>query len=263
MEAIYEQGGVLDVVLTLKDETGTRKSGRIHVDEFCARHDIDLLKVKSVNDDEVVDAVRKHRLDWLFIIGWSQIARRPILEAPRSGVIGMHPTLLPEGRGRAAIPWAILNGLQETGVTMFKLDEGVDTGPIVAQQKVAIARDETATTLYKKVVLAHDRLIRDVWSELVADRIVLRPQDSSLASEWPARRPEDGMIQPQMDVACAERLIRATTHPYPGAFWKETGDVLRIWRGVIGKENEEPPDGARRIRLADGVIDALDYQVEA
>ena len=263
MEAIYEAGGALEVVLTLPDATAAAKSGRVYVDEFCARHHVDLVKVRNVNDEAAVAAIRSHHLDWLFVIGWSQIVRRPVLEAARRGVIGIHPTLLPEGRGRAAIPWAILKGLGETGVTMFALDEGVDTGPILAQLRLPIAPDETASTLYRRVAEAHGSLIRQAWGDFMADRIVLRPQDSSLASEWPGRRPEDGIILPGTAVADGERLIRATTRPYPGAFWNGEQGVLRIWRGVIGNEAETPPVGARRIRLRDGVIDALEYDVES
>ncbi len=262
MDAIYGVGGSLDLVMTLQDDLAAKKAGRVSVDAFCADHGIDLVKIRNINDSSAIQSVREHDLDWLFIIGWSQIARTPLLSAPRRGVIGMHPTLLPKGRGRAAIPWAILKGLSETGVTMFKLDEGVDTGPIVAQETIPLSAGETASTLYEKVVCAHSDLIRSTWGVLVDNLIVLRPQDSAVASEWPGRRPEDGMISPQMKTVDAERLIRATTHPYPGAFWKEGAGILRIWIGVIGTEHEEPPDGARRIRLSDGVIDALDYELE-
>lgn len=262
METIYEIGGRLDLVLTLKDNMAANKSGRIYVDEFCTQHRIDLLKIKNVNDDEAINAVKEFGLDWLFIIGWSQVARKAILCAPKHGVIGMHPTLLPQGRGRAAIPWAILKGLPETGVTMFKLDEGVDTGPIIVQEKIPISPSETATKLYEKVCDAHRSLIRCAWQDFVDDKVVLRTQDSSKASEWPARRPEDGVILPHMEAKEAERLIRATTRPYPGAFWNDEEGVLRIWSGVIGKADQEPPANAKRIHLRDGVIDALDFQFE-
>jgi len=78
--------------------------------------------VNNVNDPEAVAAIRGFDLDWLLIIGWSQIARRPVLDATRRGALGIHPTLLPEGRGRAAIPWTLLKGLRESGVTLFQLE---------------------------------------------------------------------------------------------------------------------------------------------
>lgn len=262
MEAIYEANGTLDLVITLDDALAAKKSGRVFVDGFCGAHGIDLVKIRNVNDAAAVEEVHAHQIDWLFIIGWSQIAKPSILAAPKRGVIGMHPTLLPEGRGRAAIPWAILKGLPETGVTMFQLDAGVDTGPIIAQERIPIAPRETAESLYAQVAAAHRQLMGRVWPELVSDRITLRPQDHSAATEWAGRRPEDGAITPAMTVAEADRLIRATTRPYPGAFWRDDSGLVRIWRGAIGRAQDPPPAGARRIRLSDGVIDALEYELE-
>ena len=136
MKAIYAVGGKLDLAVTLPDHQARAKSGRIYLDRFCEDHAIPLVKSRNVNDEAVVEAVKAAEIDWLFIIGWSQIAREPILSAPRMGALGIHPTLLPEGRGRAPIPWAILKGLPRTGVSLFKLDQGVDTGPILDQAVV-------------------------------------------------------------------------------------------------------------------------------
>jgi methionyl-tRNA formyltransferase len=262
MEEIQDCGGGLELAITLRDDLQRDKSGRVYLDEFCDRHAIDLVKTRQVNDPPVLAAVAEHEIDWLFIIGWSQIAKPPLLGTPRKGVLGMHPTLLPEGRGRAAIPWAILKGLRETGVTLFKLDEGVDTGPILAQRRIPMALDETATALYDKVTLAHRQLIRGCLPDLAAERIKPIPQDESKATEWPGRRPADGKITSDMTVSYVDRLVRATTHPYPGAFVELEGGVLRVWRGVVGDPRTPPPPGAHRLVLSDGVYDALDHEWE-
>jgi methionyl-tRNA formyltransferase len=262
MEAIYDAGGELDLIITLKDHKSVRKSGRVFVDAFAADHNIEVLKVDNINDDGAIETIRKHHIDWLFIIGWSQIAHSSVLSAPRCGVAGMHPTLLPVGRGRAAIPWAILKGLKETGVTLFQLDEGVDTGPIIAQEKIAIAPDETAAVLYENVCRAHEVLIHRVWESFKENKVVLLPQDNSKATEWPGRTPQDGAISPSMTVGEVERLVRAITHPYPGAFWYESGKVIRIWKGTIGDECCTSSDNVMRLKLLDGVYDVLEYVVE-
>ncbi|GAB5534170.1 MAG: methionyl-tRNA formyltransferase [Rubricoccaceae bacterium] len=257
MEEIYAVGGHLDLVITLPDSAARTKSGRVYVDSFCETHGIDLVKSPNVNDAAVLDAIRAHEIDWLFIIGWSQIARREVLNAPQRGVLGMHPTLLPIGRGRAAIPWTILLGLEESGVTLFKLDEGVDTGPIVSQARISVDPRETATTLYKKVNQAHRTLIQDTWPRLASDQVDLRIQDDSLATVWAGRRPEDGAISPEMSAEEVDRLVRAVTHPYPGAFVDLDGERLRIWRG----EPKAIEDG-RDIPVASGVYTALDSASE-
>jgi methionyl-tRNA formyltransferase len=236
MEAIYRIGGRLELAVTLHDHLAQKKSGRAYIEGFCNQNAIDLLKVGNVNEQSVIDAVVAKQIDWLLIIGWSQIARKPILDAPALGTLGIHPTLLPEGRGRASIPWAILKGLKRTGVTLFKLDEGVDTGDIVDQEILPIASDETATSLYSRVQLSHETLIKRVWPQLVNNTLRLQEQDEEFASQWPARTPEDGRITSQMDCESIDRLVRATTHPYPGAFIDTTSKRYRIWAGVAISE---------------------------
>ena len=247
MEAIDVAGGKIDVAFTLHDELAPQKSGRVWIDDFCDPRDIPLVKLRNINDGELFDSVRQFDVDWLFIIGWSQIARAEVLNGPKRGVLGMHPTLLPEGRGRASVPWAILKGLTRTGVTLFKLDDGVDTGPIVAQEIVSLGPDETATTLYPRIAEAHAVLIRNVWPKLVADSLVLTPQDESRASLWPGRTPEEGRILPSMTVAEVDRLVRAVTRPYPGAFFDQDGSRSVVWAGSVVELADSQP-----IKLADG-----------
>ena len=235
----------------------------MYIDEFCKDHSVDLVKVRHINESEATSAIRAREIDWLFIVGWSQIAGPEVLAAPTRGVLGIHPTLLPEGRGRAPIPWAILKGLKQTGVTLFKLDAGVDTGEILAQEILEIAPDETATTLYSRVNYSHRSVIRDTWPLLVADTVRAFPQDESKATIWEARTPEDGRITLNMDVEFVERLVRATTHPYPGAFYQPApGKILRIWHGRIGDEHQANASGNERITLANGVYEAVDFAWE-
>ena len=138
MESIYQMGEKLDLAITLPDHINQNKSGRVYIDDFCDGHKIPLFKSTNINNLDVIKAICGAEIDWLFIIGWSQIAKKNLLDSPKKGVLGIHPTLLPEGRGRASIPWAILKELNETGVTMFKMDNGIDTGPIAGQIKILL-----------------------------------------------------------------------------------------------------------------------------
>lgn len=255
IEEIYRIGGKLDLLITLKDEKSKNKSGRIYLDDFSNEKNIPLLKIDNINDQPVIDALIKHKIDWLFIIGWSQIAKKRVLETPTNGCIGMHPTLLPIGRGRAAIPWAILKGLDKTGVTLFKLDEGVDTGDIIAQEVIPLNDDITATDLYEKVNQAHIQLISKYWNDIVNNKIKLTKQDESIATVWPGRKPEDGEIFSSMTMNEADRLVRAVTHPYPGAFYKGKDKIIRIWSAKTDKNGGE-------IKLKDGYLIPIDYEIE-
>jgi methionyl-tRNA formyltransferase len=260
MEAIYDVGGTLALAVTLPDDKAVGKSGRVYLDEFCAKHDIPLLKLAHVNDAEIVSAIVRAEIDWLFIIGWSQIAGREVLAAPHLGVLGMHPTLLPVGRGRAAIPWAILKGLDKTGVSLFKMDEGVDTGPIAAQVEIPMHPTITAKELYQKVDIAHVQLIRNAVVKLMSGELLLTPQDNTKATVWPARTPDDGEIDLDGSVYEAERLVRAVTRPYPGAFYRLNGFKCVVWSAEIISDNLLYADYKRILKFKDGLLLLKDFE---
>lgn len=255
IEEIYRIGGNLDLLITLKDEKEKNKSGRVYLDDIAQEHNTSLLKIDNINDSEVIEALKEKEIDWLFIIGWSQIAKKEILETPANGCLGMHPTLLPVGRGRAAIPWAIIKDLDETGVTLFKLDEGVDTGDIIGQDIIPINERTTATELYKQVDQMHVDLISKYWKDIINDNISLSKQDDSKATEWPGRKPKDGELLSTMTMDVADKLVRGVTHPYPGAFYRKGDEVIRIWSAETDKIHGD-------IKLKDGYLTPIEYEVE-
>ena len=257
IEAIIEDGGKFDLFLTLHDNKSKKKSGRIYLDNIALSSNTPLYKLNHINDADVGEVLRTHRIDWLFIIGWSQIASHEILEIPRKGIIGAHPTLLPMGRGRAAVPWAIIKGLDKTGVTFFKMDEGVDTGPILDQYEIPISPLETATELYAKVNQAHVQLIRQIWPKLKSDSVVGQIQDENQASYWVGRTPEDGELSQSMTLEKVDRLVRATTRPYPGAFiMLDSSTKLIIWSG-----SASPIQSTRVLNFVDGLYYVVDSEV--
>jgi methionyl-tRNA formyltransferase len=261
IEEVHSIGGNFSYFGTLCDDLAVRKSGRVYLHDLAERSRTPLHQFRHINDPDTVAALRDADLDWLFIVGWSQIAGPDVLASTRRGVLGMHPTLLPEGRGRASVPWAILRGLERTGVTLFQLDEGVDTGPILDQVEIPIRADETATTLYDKVVEGHRGLIREVWPRLQSGSIVPRPQDESRATEWPGRTAADGELTERLSVMQADRLVRATTHPYPGAFLDRPTDRLRVWSAHVRSAACTHPGDI--LPFSDGTLCALETSVES
>lgn len=260
MEAIYNVNGTLDLIISIPDEKAKKKSGRIYVDDFAAKYNIPVVKSNHVNDAIVIEAIKAHEIDWLFIIGWSQIASKEVIESTKIGAIGAHPTLLPVGRGRAAIPWAIIKGLDVTGVSFFKMDEGVDTGLILGQEEVPILTDETALTLYDKVNTAHETLIKKLYVDLQNNKVEGKVQDESKATYWEGRKPKDGEISLDMAVTQVDRLVRATTKPYPGAFIIRGDKKVIIWKGFISIDKMES-NVYHEIFLKGGYFYATNYEV--
>ncbi len=151
----------------------------------------------------------------------------------------MHPTLLPRHRGRAPIPWTILTGLARTGVTLFEIvDATADSGSIVGQVTLDVARDETATTLFARIAEAHVELTRELVPQLLARTAPRIPQDPTRASSWPKRAPADGIIDWETRAPYLYDWVRAQTRPYPGAFTFLGDEKVIVW-------------GARPVELAE------------
>jgi methionyl-tRNA formyltransferase len=197
-----------------------------------------------VNAPDTIAAIREADPDLVFVVGWSQLVMDEFIGLPRHGVFGMHPTLLPRHRGRAAIPWAILSGLAKTGVTLFQIADGTaDSGPIVGQVEVPITPDETATTLYDKVTATHLELVREHVPRLIDGTAERTPQDTRRASAWPKRTPADGIIDWETRAPYLYDWVRAQTRPYPGAFTYLGEDRLVIWRARPVELDAEAPAG--------------------
>lgn len=236
IKEIYRLNYKVDLIITLNNNLAKKKSGRIFLDEFCNSRNIPLLKVNHINDLNTLNEIKRFKLDWLFIIGWSQIANKTLLEIPKFGVLGMHPSLLPVGRGRASIPNAILKSLDFTGVTFFKLVEEVDAGPILSQIKIPMSRSLDARELYIRTQNAHVKLMRESIKKIMNNEANFVEQDHSRATYWEGRKPEDGEIKMNMSLKEAEILVRATTDPYPGAFCFINGKKYIIWEAIISIE---------------------------
>ncbi len=252
METFIESGGKLDLAITLPDDKSINKSGRIYIDNFCNQHSIRLLKSTHINNKDVIEEIYKTNIDWLFIVGWSQIASKDLLDAPKRGVIGIHPTLLPLGRGRASIPWAILKDLEKTGVTMFKMDDGVDTGPIISQIEIPLNKEITATELYQLIIDGHIQLIKKNTKSILNQELKLIPQDDVEATIWPGRKPEEGLINFNSSVYNAEKLVRALTYPYPGAFYYKDGVKYIVWEAKVLKDTELHTNKDNILKFNDG-----------
>ncbi|MGB2875171.1 MAG: formyltransferase family protein [Gaiellaceae bacterium] len=244
LEAAAEAGAEVAGVVTLPGPVDPDRSGQCSFDELAGRLGASLVETADVNSPATISALREIDPDMIFVVGWSQLVMDEFIGLPRHGVFGMHPTLLPKHRGRAAIPWAILNGLAKTGVTLFEITDGTaDSGSIVGQEEVPIAADETATTLYAKITEAHLELVRRFMPQLLEGRAPRLPQDTRRASSWPKRMPADGIIDWETRAPYLHDWVRAQTRPYPGAFTYLGEEKLVVWRARPVELEEEAPAG--------------------
>ena len=151
---------------------------------------------------------------------------KSIREIPVEGVWGIHASLLPNYAGGAPLVWAIINGETKTGVTLFKMDSGVDDGPIIDQKALAINHDDNIGTIIKKVAKISKVII---FKSLMRDKIKYMPQDKSKIKVFPQRNPADGEIDWSWDSVKIKNFVRAQTKPYPGAWTIINNKKIILW----------------------------------
>jgi methionyl-tRNA formyltransferase len=253
LETLLEMGEDVAAMFTLNKKRAARVSGAIEWEGLCEAHGVPLHYVRRMHDPEPLETLRGIAPDLIFCIGWTQLLRKPVLEIPRLGCIGFHASLLPRYRGRAPVNWVIIHGERETGNTMMLLDEGVDTGDIVAQRRFPIDDHDTCKTVYDKVARSEVEMIREVMPLIHQGRMPRTPQDHAQATEMPKRRPEDGLIDWTRPTDRLYDWVRALTHPYPGAFTDLEGRRVLVWKasrwrpGPGGGAVDEPRPGAWRM----------------
>lgn len=223
-------------VVTLPPARAARHSDYVDLRPPAEAHGIPVLEAANINAPSVLSQLREMEPDYLFVIGWSQICRSEFLNLPRRGAIGYHPALLPQNRGRAVIPWTILQGLEETGSSLFWLDEGVDSGDLLFQERFPVDPDETAATLYEKHMTALRTAFARTLDALTNGDPPRRPQDSSQATYCARRTASDGLIDWNRPARDVWTLIRAAGDPYPGAFTFHNGEKLVVWEADYAGE---------------------------
>ena len=229
LQTLLDAGANVVHIYTLAPKYAHRHSDYANLFTLGERYGIPVTGVNNINEPEVIAALRELAPDYLLVIGWSQLIKRKLLELPRHGAIGFHPAILPENRGRAALPWAILQGLKRTGATLFFLDDGMDAGDIICQHEFDVAPNETARTLYDKVANAEQAIMREVTPGLMCGRLPRHVQDHTRATYTAKRTARDGLIDWQQSAHEVWTLIRAVSEPYPGAFTFYRGRKVTVW----------------------------------
>jgi methionyl-tRNA formyltransferase len=250
-------------VLTLESARRSRHSDYADLALEGRKLGVPVTSVSTARSPDVVARLRELDLDLLLVIGWSEILPNDILAAARHGAIGYHPSHLPALRGRAVIPWTVLLGCSHTGSTLFWLTAGLDDGDIAYQRTFAVDPRETSTSLYAKHMEALAAMVRELAGSGSVDRIPRRPQLGE-PSYCAQRRPVDGLLDLAADVAAVDRLVRASTRPYPGAraFLARNGTEIVVWAGTpmassyhgLPGQVVACPDGRPLVTCGEGIL---------
>lgn len=183
----------------------------------------------DINSQESEEWINSKNPDVIFCFGWSRLIKSRLLKIPPLGILGYHPTLLPQNRGRHPIIWALVLGLVETGSTFFFMGEGADDGDIASQKIVPIDYEDDAMTLYGKLAMAAKAQLTELVPKLESNTFTKTVQDVSKANTWRKRTADDGLIDWSSSDQTIRNLVRALTHPYVGAHFFFEGLNVKVW----------------------------------
>lgn len=188
------------------------------------------------------------RPDLIVLAAYGILLPQAVLDIPTKGTLNIHPSLLPKYRGASPIAWPVLSGDTETGVTIFLVDVGMDTGPILSQRSVPLTGDETTGSLTMFLADVGADLLLDTVPKWLNGESSPMPQDDSKASVTRLLKKEDGYIDWRSSAVEIERRVRAY-NPWPGAFTSWQGKILKILSsGVVSQDTEEEVGKVIQIR---------------
>ncbi len=203
------------------------------VHDLAVKNNIPVFFPSDVKDSSFYETVKKLDPEIIFSFYYRYIIPERILKIPKYGSINLHGSLLPKYRGRCPVNWVLVNGEKVTGVTLHYMKKSPDTGDIISQKEVPISYDDDAFTLFNKITEAARILFRETWPLIKSGKSGRIPQDATKATYFSGRKPEDGLINWKNSSADIHNLIRAVTHPYPGAFTFYKGEKLFIWKSEL------------------------------
>jgi methionyl-tRNA formyltransferase len=235
LEALVEMGAPVAALFTHADAPG---------EEIWWRSCAELARANSIPVEfpERIDAlsiakIAAMRPEVIYSFYYRNLLPEAVIELAPLGAFNLHGSLLPKYRGRAPVNWMLVNGETTGGVTLHHMVARADAGDIVAQRAVEISNDDDALTLYKKIVPLGAAIIREYHPLIVAGKPPRRQQDLNAGSYFGRRRPEDGRIDWQWPAPRIFNLVRAVTHPYPGAYCFVNGRKLYVWRAAVGQQS--------------------------
>ena len=220
---------------------------------------IPVIQPQKLREPEAMQQLREWNPDLIVVAAFGQILKKDVLDLPKFGCINVHASLLPRWRGAAPINAAVLAGDEETGVTIMKMDVGLDTGPMLSMKRIRIKPDDTAGSLFEALSTLGADLLIETLPVYMDGKIAPEPQPEDGATYAPMLKKEDGRLDFNQSAIELERRIRAM-NPWPGAWFEWNGNLLKVSRGVVnegrGKEvgSRLIVDGRPAVRCADGIL---------
>ncbi len=237
LKELVKAGHNVSLVLTREDKK--RNRGELTptpVKELANSLNIPVLTPSKMKDEELIKRLKAENADFFVVVAYGKILPKEILDIPRLGCINIHASLLPEYRGAAPIQWSIIDGREKTGITTMLMDEGLDTGDILKQYEIIIDKKETGGSLFERLAILGGEAIVDTIKNF--DNIKPIPQGETTTEYAKMISKSMGEIDFNKSAVQIERLIRGM-NPWPSAYTKYQGKVLKIWDAEVADDISE------------------------
>jgi len=213
------------------------------VKDFALKNNIQIIQAQKIaKENDAITKLKSLNPDILISCSFGQILNEDILNIAPLGAINVHASLLPKYRGAAPINWAILNGDNETGITIMKTVLSLDAGPTIYQEKCEIGENETSTELYKRLSILGAKTLIKTLELIKSGKAKFVPQEESKATKSPSLKKEMGLIDWNNNAKDIHNKIRGL-QPWPSAYTHFNGKTIKIWESRIEKsmlsENEK------------------------
>lgn len=235
--SLYNEGHNISLVITQKDKPKGRgkKLQFTPVKEKALELNLEVFQPDNVNSIESVDKIKGINPDFIIVAAYGQILRKEILDTPKYGCLNVHASLLPKYRGAAPINWAIINGETNTGISIMKMEEGLDTGDVILEEAVAIEENDDYLTLHDKLASLGGKLIVKAIEEILNNNASYTPQDHNKSSYASMISKDLGRINWNKSGNEISNLVRGLK-PWPNAFTEYKGEIVKIHRVKFAEE---------------------------
>lgn len=211
--------------------------------ELTMDHHIPHFRIRQIDTEANVGRLHWLKPDLVLVMGFQQLIPPAVLDIPPMGVIGSHASPLPANRGRHPVPTSILTGEETGGLTFFYLTPRFDEGDIVLQRTWPITVEDSAASLYRRMISTGREMLKDLVGQLKSGTVRRTPQDVGRATRVPAWDPSAAAIDWRANARTCYDLVRACTHPYPGAYSSLEGRKLTVWKEFLSYEGTDAEPG--------------------
>jgi methionyl-tRNA formyltransferase len=221
--------------------------------EEAVRRGIPVFQPEKARHPDAVARIAAEAPDLIVVVAYGHILPKSILDIPRIGCINVHASLLPKYRGAAPINWAVARGETTTGITIMRMDVGMDTGPMLHVREMPIGGEDTAETLFSKLSTLGAEALREALRKLREGTLEETPQDAALATYAPMLKKEHGRIDWGRPAGEVRNLVRGMT-PWPSAFAVHAGKTLKVVSSAVAGESGAAAEPGEIVALGrDGI----------